>query len=151
MAPFTKTLELRWSDVDQNGHVRHSIYSDLGAEARIAWLSEGGFPWQRFVSLGLGPVLLREELEFRREISLGDRVAVDVRAAGLSPDGARWKLAHDLTRSDGTLAARITVLGGWLDHASRRLVPPPAELLAIFGHTDRTSDFEELPSLERRK
>ncbi len=149
MAGYAKSYELRWSDADANGHVRHSVYSELGAEVRIAWLKEGGFPWKRFEELGVGPVLLREELEYRREIGLGERVRIDVVAVGLSPDGARWKLRHDLHKEDGELAGRVTVLGGWLDLAARRLVVPPEPLAALLRATARAPEFEELPPLKR--
>jgi acyl-CoA thioester hydrolase len=149
VAAYSKTYEVRWSEVDANGHVRHSVYSELGAEVRIAWLQDGGFPWKRFEDLGLGPVLLREELEYRRELGLGERVLIDVQAVGLSPDGARWKLRHDLVKEDGELAGRVTVLGGWLDLATRRLVVPPEPLAEVVRAAARTPEFEELPPLKR--
>jgi acyl-CoA thioester hydrolase len=149
VAGYAKSYELRWSDADANGHVRHSVYSELGAEVRIAWLREGGFPWKRFEELGVGPVLLREELVYRREIGLGERVRVDLVALGLSPDGARWRLRHDIHREDGSLAGSVTVLGGWLDLAARHLVVPPEPLAALLRDTGRAPEFEELPPLKR--
>lgn len=149
MAAYSKAYEVRWSEVDANGHVRHSVYSELGAEVRIAWLQDGGFPWKRFEDLGLGPVLLREELEYRRELGLGERVLIDVQTVGLSPDAARWRLRHDLVKEDGSLAGRVTVLGGWLDLATRRLVVPPEPLAEVMRATARTPEFEELPPLKR--
>ncbi len=149
MAGYAKTFELRWSDADANGHVRHSVYSELGAEVRIAWLKDGGFPWKRFEELGVGPVLLREELEYRRELGLCERVRIDVHAVGLSPDGARWRLRHDLFKEDGSLAGRVTVLGGWLDLAARRLVVPPEPLAELLRATARAPEFEELAPLKR--
>jgi len=146
---YAKTYELRWSDADANGHVRHSVYSELAAEVRIAWLKEGGFPWKRLAELGVGPVLLREELEYRHEIGLGERVRIDILAVGLSPDGARWKLRHDLVKEDGSLAGRVTAIGGWLDLAARRLVVPPGPLVELLRATARVPEFEELPPLKR--
>ena len=51
---FTRTFDVRWSDVDANGHMRHTVYPELGAEVRLAWLAEGGFVWKRFEAMGLG-------------------------------------------------------------------------------------------------
>jgi acyl-CoA thioester hydrolase len=148
---YSRTYELRWSDADANGHIRHSVYSELGAEVRIAWFADCGYPWARFGEIGLGPVLLREELEYRREIGLGERVRIDLQAAGLSPDAARWKIRHDLFKADGQLAARIGVLGGWIDLARRRLVRPPEDLAAVLRGAARAAEFEELPPLTRRE
>lgn len=149
MAFYEKRFELRWSDADANGHVRHSVYADLGAETRMAWLRDGGIGWQDLQKLGIGPVLLGEELVYRRELVMGEQVRVDLRAKGLSPDGGRWRLRHEVYKDGGELAARITVTGGWLDHGARRLTLPPPEVLRWIAKLERTDDFEELPQLRR--
>lgn len=149
MAPYEKSFELRWSDADANGHVRHSVYADLGAETRMAWLRDGGISWQDLQKVGIGPVLLREELVYRRELVMGEHVRVDVRARGLSSDGGRWRLRHDIYKDGDVLAARITVTGGWLDHGARRLTLPPPEILPWITKLERTDDFVELPPLKR--
>jgi acyl-CoA thioester hydrolase len=151
MPSYARTFELRWSDGDANGHIRHSVYAELGAETRIGWLAERGFPWKRLEELGVSLVLLREELSYRREIGIGERVRLDLRILGLSPDAARWKIVHDLTREDGSLAAQIVASGGWIDLGRRRLVAPPAEIAAVLLEAERAQGFEELPPLSRRE
>jgi len=146
---FTRHFTIRWSDVDANGHMRNTAYSELCSDTRVALLAEGSFPWDRFEALGLGPVLLRETIAYRREAALGEDVRVDVRAAGLSPDGARWLLRHRMRNSDGERMATVTVLGGWIDFRARRLVVPPPGLAAVFEATRRTQSFVELPPLRR--
>jgi acyl-CoA thioester hydrolase len=59
-------------------------------------------------------------------------------------------LRHEIHRSDGKLAARVTSAGGWLDLAARKLIAPPPALLAAMNLLDRTADFVELPSSVRR-
>ena len=133
---FSRTFQLRWSDADANGHVRHTVYPELGAEIRLAWLADGGFDWRRFEASGIGPVLLREEIDYLREVSLGEQVAVDLEALALS--------------ADGEAAARVVVLGGWLDLARRKLAVAPDALLAILRDAPRAAGFEELPPLRRK-
>jgi len=147
---YSRSYEVRWSDADANGHMRHTVYPELGAEVRLAWLAEGGFGWKRFEELGLGPVLLREEIDYLREVGLGGRVRVDLEAVGLSADGGRWKLRHTVYKEDGTAAARILVLGGWLDLTRRRLAVPPAALNELLLSATRAADFAELPPLRGR-
>jgi acyl-CoA thioester hydrolase len=149
MTEFSREFTLRWSDADANGHVRHTVYSELGVEARMAFLAEGGFGWKELAAAGVGPVLLREELEYRREIGVGERVRVDLRVSGASPDGARWRFRHDVWKPDGERAARVTVTGGWIDLAARRLTLPPDALRALFAAAPRSDDFEELKPLRR--
>ncbi len=144
-----KTYEVRWSDVDANGHMRNTAYSEYATDVRIAFFGEAGFGWRRFEELGLAPVLLREEIDYRREAGLGERVRVTLQAAGLSPDGARWKLRNVLTRAGGEEMARVTVLGGFIHLTDRRLMVPPPELAAALARVERVAAFEELRPLQR--
>jgi acyl-CoA thioester hydrolase len=149
MDEFSREFTLRWSDADPNGHVRHTVYAELAVEARMAFLAAGGWGWPELTRAGIGPVLLREELEYLREIALGERVRVNLELAGGSPDGARWKFRHGIFKASGEQAARVTVTGGWIDLAARRLAPPPEGLRAHFAASPRAADFEELRSLRR--
>lgn len=149
MKRYSRTFELRWSDADANGHIRHTVYAELGAEVRIAFLRDAGFDWKAFSAAGIGPVLLREQLDYLHEIGMGERVTIDLAAVGLSPDGGRWILRHDVYKQDGALAARVVVTGGWIDLAARRLTTPPEALARHMAELARADDFRELPSLKR--
>ncbi len=144
-----RSFALRWSDADANGHVRHTVYPELGAEVRLAWLADAGWDWRRFEAERLGPVLLREEIDYRREVGLGARVTMDLEAVGLSPDGGRWKLRHTLRLEGGEVAARVLVLGGWIHLEQRRLVVPPPALAEAFRAVPKAEDYEDLPPLRR--
>lgn len=147
---FERSFPLRWSDADANGHIRHTVYTELGVEVRMAWLAEGGFSWKWFGEQGIGPVLLEERSEYRREVELGETVRVDLTGVGLSPDGGRWRIRHAITKADGREAARVTVLGGWIDLQARRLVVPPPALLEHMARAPRAPDWQELPPLSAR-
>jgi acyl-CoA thioester hydrolase len=54
-------------------------------------------------------------------------------------------------RPDGKEAAALTIQGGWIDLDSRRPVAPPAELADVLLSLPRTRDYQELPSLVRRR
>jgi len=149
MSAFVRHFTIRWSDVDANGHMRNTAYSEICSDTRVAMLAAGGFAWSRFESLGLGPVLLRENIVYQREAGLGEDVRVDAKAAGLSPDGARWAIRHRLWKQDGVRMARVAVLCGWIDFTTRRLVVPPPELARVLEDLDRTGSFVELPPLRR--
>ena len=55
-------------------------------------------------------------------------------------------MRNEFWRADGTLAARVTSTGGWLDLAARKLVAPSAAMLAVMRTVDLTEDFATLPS-----
>ena len=56
-------------------------------------------------------------------------------------------MRNEFFKADGRLAARVTSLGGWLDHAERKLVTPPLTLLEAMRAMGRTEDFQALTPL----
>ncbi len=148
---FKKTFVVRWSECDANGHLRNTAYSEYGIETRMAFLAEGGFPWYRFVESGMGPVIQREEIDYLHEVHLGDTVEVDLKSLGASPEGGRFKLAHEFTKPGGRRVARIVLSGGWLDLRHRRLIAPPEDLLRAMASAERVEPFEELRPIKRHQ
>lgn len=96
--------------------------------------------------LRVGPVLFTEETNFKREISLGEDISVEVFLSGLSENGDRFKFHHKIYRTDEKLAAEINVLGAWLDLDRRKLTSAPENIQAILEGLDRTEDFEVIVS-----
>ena len=148
---FECRFEVRWSDLDGNRHVRNTAFSDYATHARFRLLAAHGFDQARLEALRFGPVMMREEIRYRREVRFGDELVVTVRCAGLSPDVSQWRVHQDVLRPDGREAAVLTIQGGWMDLETRRLAAPPAELAAILQGLPRTRDYEDLPSLVRRR
>jgi acyl-CoA thioester hydrolase len=58
MKEFIKEIQMRWSDLDPNYHLRHSIYYDWGAFCRVEFFKESGFTTQLMQQLHFGPILL---------------------------------------------------------------------------------------------
>ena len=120
MNPFETTVQFRWSDLDPNFHVRHSVYYDICAQLRTQALGAIGFSLEFFAKNKIGPVLFKEECAFRREIRFGDTIKVNVAALKLSKDGGRFSFVHEFTR-EGELCARLALL---LQFAFERLDRP---------------------------
>lgn len=147
MERFSRRFTIRWADCDVNGHLRNTCYSEYAIEVRMALLSSHGFGLPEFRKHGLGPVLLREEIDYLRECHMGEEVEMDVALVGRSEDDARFKIAHELRKPGGKTAARVVIHGGWLDLATRKLRPPPPEVLAIWSQVARPGELELLPPL----
>lgn len=147
---YTRISIVRWSDADVNGHMRNTSYSEYATDVRMSYLADRGWSHAHFEEARVGPALLREELDYLRELRLGDTVEVDLTCTGLSADGSRFKLAHDFWRPGGKKVARVAVTGGWLDLDARRLAVPPDELREIFAGMPRGEGFEELPGLKAK-
>lgn len=142
---YQKTLVAGWGDMDFNSHMRNTAYLDKSADVRMMYFADCGFPMAEFVRLKLGPVVMKDEVEYYREFQLLDEVTVSMSLAGLSPDGSRMMLRNDFFRK-GVLAARVTSTAGWFDLVNRKLVCPPPTLLQPLRDLARSDDYRELPN-----
>lgn len=143
---FAKKLMAGWGDMDFNSHMRNTAFLDKAGDVRMLFLSEHGFPMSEFMRLKIGPVVMKDEIAYVKEVLLLEEITVTLSLAGLADDGSRWILRSDIIRPDGKLAARVNSTGGWLDLAERKLIAPPAALMATWKALVKTDDFQELPS-----
>ncbi len=151
MERYSKTFTVRWADCDVNGHMRNTAYSEYAIDLRVGYLAEHGWGFDRFVEGQIGPVLLREETDYLREVRLGETITVEYAALGLSPDNGLFKLQHDFTMANGKPCARIVLSGGWMDLRTRKLVPAPEPLARIMAGVPRAEGYADLPTLEERR
>lgn len=141
MNDFHWNITVRWADLDPNGHVRHSVYYDYGAQARIAFLQQQGMGITWLAQRGLGPVLFREEARFQRELLFGDELIIDLQLSGISLDHRKWSLRHQILRNS-KICATINLEGAWLSLLKRRIVRPPQKLIDTFELIERSEDFQ---------
>jgi acyl-CoA thioester hydrolase len=139
-----------WGDMDFNAHMRNTAFLDKSADLRMMFFAASGFPMDEFVRRRLGPVVMKDEIEYFREVQLLEEMRGTLAIAGLADDGSRFLLRNEFWRADSKLAAKVTSTGGWLDLSTRRLVAPPEALLAALRSLARTDDFQPLPSSVRR-
>jgi len=143
---YAKTLYAGWADVDFNAHMKNTAYLDKVADVRQMYLMENGFPVEEFLRLRIGPVVMKDEVEYFKEVGLQQQIRVTYAIAGHALDGSRFLLRHEFFRPDGKLSARVTSAGGWLDLVERKLIVPPAALLSAMNSLEKTGDFKVLPS-----
>lgn len=142
MQPFSRSMQVRWSDMDANRHLRHSAYYDFGAAHRMMVLSDHGLTLKKLEEFGIGPILFREEAIFKREIRMDDVVTLDVSLVKATHDFSRWSLRHHFTKEDGSLAAILNLDGAWMDLLKRKLTVPNEFVASIFASFPRSDDFE---------
>ena len=141
---FSKKLSFRWSDLDPNFHMRHSVYYDFGAQHRVEILAKLGLSLSVMQKEHIGPILFREECVFRREIQLADEIIMQTKLAKSKADASRWSIVHEFYKQD-TLCATITVDGAWMDTKLRKLANPiPQVILDVFSAFPKTADFISL-------
>jgi acyl-CoA thioester hydrolase len=138
---YMKPIEIRWSDVDPNYHLRHSAYYDFGAYCRIYFLFENGVTDKLLREHKIGPVLFREECFFKREIMFGDAVNVSLKLKSVSHDFRKFSMLHEIFKND-ELAALITIDGAWLNTHLRKIVAPPEIIINSLNALTKTEDFK---------
>lgn len=143
---YQKSVMVGWAEVDANAHMRNVAYLDKCVDIRLQFFAEHGFPIDAFRSHGIGPVVMKDEVEYFREVGLLETLTGTLALAGMAEDGSRFRLCGEFFRADGKLAARVTSTGGWLDLAARRLTAPPEALIAAMRLLGKTEDFATLPS-----
>ena len=149
MDVYTGTYEVRWSDLDANGHVNYSAYIDAAGDLRYRFFTQHGFPPQRFVDLGMGPIYTAIHAQFLREVRMGETVTITYALAGLSAKGGRWRVHHDVLKANGKKAVSIDLEGAILELATRKPALPPADLAEVFALIPRADGFERLPDSMR--
>lgn len=145
-SPYRKILYAGWGDMDFNAHMRNTAYLDKAGDVRMMFFAERGLPAATFAARRFGPVVMKDELDYFREVGLLEEFQVTLALAGQSEDGSRFLLRNEFFKADGKLAARVTSLGGWLDLAERRLMVPPPDLLEAMRTLPRVPGFLDLPS-----
>jgi acyl-CoA thioester hydrolase len=151
MNEYSRTYQIRFSDIDANRHVNNATYIDAAGDVRYQFFAENGFPPEKFEQLGIGAVYTKITTQFLREVLLGETITVTFALAGLSPQGMLWKARHYIFKSNGKKAVSIDMEGTNLDLATRKPVSPNSELMQVFQLIPHTADFEILPEMRRTK
>jgi acyl-CoA thioester hydrolase len=119
--PHRTTVQLRYSDTDMMGHINNAAYAQFLEIARMEYLD------QLLPPEAQGPtvMLARLELNYRREVKLGQLVEVLTQPtrAGTSS----WTYAFQIL-ADGVLCADGSSVQVYVDVQSRRPAPLPEVL-----------------------
>ena len=142
MTTFTQQLSFRWSDLDPNFHLRHSVYYDFGAQQRIEVLTQLGITAKRMQEEHFGLIIFREECIFRKEIRLTDTVFITAVISKMRKDGARWTFRHEFINAEKQVLATLTLDVAWLDTEKRKLASPtPAVVVDALDRIPKSDDF----------
>lgn len=146
MNDFKTSVEVRWSDLDPNFHLRHSVYYDWAAFVRLKFLSEHQITPAYMQHRQFGPILFREECVFKREIVFGDVAEINLKLLKAREDFSRWSIRHEILKNGETIAATITVDGAWMNTRIRKLDLPPKEIFDAFESIEKDENFEWMKS-----
>ena len=142
MEDFVMPIQVRWSDLDPNFHLRHSVYYDWGAVCRVEYLNKAGLTLQRMQQLQIGLILFREECVFRREVRMGDVVTIDAKILKARRDFSRFTIQHVIKKDSDTMSAIITVDIAWISAVTRKLAALPEEDIKLLMQGPFAENFQ---------
>ncbi|WP_328421622.1 acyl-CoA thioesterase [Streptomyces sp. NBC_00443] len=123
---FSVPVTVRGYETDVQGHLNQAVYLNYAEHARWALLHAAGISQTGLTSKGVGPVALETTIRYKRELLAGDEV--EVTCAFTWGGGKTFTIEQTIRKTDGTVAAEITAVGGILDLQERRLVARPDEV-----------------------
>ncbi|MFI0509824.1 acyl-CoA thioester hydrolase [Streptomyces canus] len=125
--PFSVPVTVRGYETDVQGHLNQSVYLNYAEHARWSLLRAAGITQAALIGSGVGPVALETTIRYRRELLAGDEV--EVTCAFEWGEGKTFRVEQTIRKTDGTVAAEITAVGGLMDLTRRRLVADAGERL----------------------
>ncbi|KZZ13079.1 hypothetical protein A3749_26725, partial [Oleiphilus sp. HI0078] len=131
-ALYEKTIEVRWADCDANQHMRHSAYSDLCAHTRVAFLNEIGMTAKWFKQHNVGPVLFKEETEYKAEVNIGDELRVTVEPGEPTGFTKTVQMLQNIYKANGELSAVHRCVVGWMDLEARKIIELPEKIKELY-------------------
>ncbi|WP_367320015.1 acyl-CoA thioesterase [Streptomyces sp. HUAS ZL42] len=123
--PFSVRVTVRGYETDVQGHLNQSVYINYAEHARWSLLQAAGISQAGLIGKGVGPVALETTIRYKRELLAGDEV--DVTCAFEWGGGKTFRIQQTIRRTDGTVAAELTAVGGLLDLEARRMVANPQD------------------------
>jgi acyl-CoA thioester hydrolase len=129
--PTIQRFVIQWRDLDANGHMRNTAYLEYATQSRFAWFAANGFTLDDFQRIAIGPITLRDEITYVREVRMLETITSTLHASSWSEDGSRFRLVNDIANAGGDRVARVVADLAWMDMNARRICAPPAELFRL--------------------
>lgn len=148
---YLKEFEIRWSDIDANGHLANSAYINFMSHTRMAFFTEHGFSLNEMVKHNLGPVMFYENIFYFKESFIGKPIRVSLQLSGLSEHGMFFRFTHNFYNAKGENLATCETLGGFIDLKSRQLCNLPKSLFELAEQFPKSEDFKVLTKEDTRK
>jgi len=121
--PFAVAVTVRGYETDVQGHLNQSVYLQYAEHARWSLLHAAGISQTELIGSGVGPVALETTIRYIRELRAGEEV--EVTCGFVWGEGKTFRIEQTIRKTDGTVAAEVTAVGGLLNLEKRRLVADP--------------------------
>ena len=118
---YEQPFRIQTYDIDFAGIVSNIVFIRWLEDLRLG-LMEQSYPLIRALAEDVAPILLATRINYRRPVTIADRLVGRIRVAGLSR--VRWRLAAEFT-VDGALHAEAEQEGLFMRLSTRRPIAIP--------------------------
>ena len=119
------------TDIDMYGHVNNAKYLNYFEEARWDIVTEKGFGYQRIMEEKIGPVILRVDMQYLKELRARDKITIHTEFT--SPPAKIMTLTQTIKKEDGTIACIADFTYAVWSLEKRKIIHPPQHWLEATG------------------
>ena len=121
---------IKVTHLDLFGHVNNAKYFELYEEARWELLKDKGYGIEIIQTSRKGPVILRADIRFKREIK--GNTAITILTRPVSYIGKIFTLDQEIVDDRKVSCSTATFVGGYFDMEQRKLIKPDSHWLTVF-------------------
>ena len=119
---YIYSVEIREHHIDTFGHVNNATYLSLYEEARWEILNKNGYSIEDIRKKQMGPVILRADISFKRELMVRDKIIIHSQLKEIRTKKI-MDLHQEMITEEGKLASEIMLTLGLMDLKERKLIP----------------------------
>ncbi len=116
------------SFIDFNGHLAEFGYYYYGVDGLRKLCEDKGCTPELYEELKIGPITFQTSVSFKKEVRESSIIFVNPRIISISEDCKKWSSQSYILNVEREICASIASNGAFMDHVSRRVIPPPKEL-----------------------
>ena len=115
--------KINYYETDQMAIVHHSNYIRYFEEARVSFMEQAGYPYERLEAEEILSPVINVSCKFLRPIRFGDTVRIEVRITSLTK--VKCSFAYDIyDAGSGEIRARGTSEHGFVTREGRPVILP---------------------------
>ncbi len=126
------SLDVGPDDIDQLGHASNLAYVRWIQDIAVAHSTSVGFDFGAYLTLGAVFVVRRHEVDYLRQVMVGDRVCLRTWLPSVSTVKC-IRSTEIMRRSDARVVARAQTTWGYIELATGRPIRIPDAIRTAFG------------------
>ena len=123
----TMRIDVAWGDMDALAHVNNTVFLRWFESARILWWERLGFS-ERPHAAGIGPILARTAIDYRRPVTYPDTIEICVKTLRVGGKSATLGYQVRSSTQGGAVVAEGETVLVLFDYGRQTTVPIDQEL-----------------------